>query len=63
VLTGTVYRADFFKLSAPIESPTNFKRRLLAVRRRNFFFVDPINRLVIRRIGTDAAWAKAPIEL
>lgn len=62
-LPGAVYRCDFFQITSVQPSPANFQRRLMPLFNRNFMFIDPKNRLVLRRPANQALWTNVPVVL
>jgi hypothetical protein len=63
VLPGAVYRFDIFRINPQQPSPGDFRRRLLPVNGRRFFFVDPKNRLIVQRRDNQALWTRAIVNV
>ena len=63
ILPGTAYRIDLFRadLSTEINSPTDFRKRLLPIIDRRLFIVDPKSRLVLQRRANQALWSRASL--
>jgi hypothetical protein len=56
VLHGDVYRFELCPKERINRSPEDFRRRRMPVTSREFFFVDPIYRRVLRRPGGQSHW-------
>lgn len=64
VMPGTVYRFDVFQADESTEqAASDFRKRLLAIFNRQFLFVDPLNRIVLKRQDNQAIWSRAVLRV
>jgi hypothetical protein len=61
VLHGNVYRFELCPKEKISRSPEDFRRRRMPVTSREFFFVDPVYRRVLRRPSGEGHWREEVI--